>query len=119
MDEILGALLAAGAEDVVLKGIDRGDGMIRNYVASASTGVAEKQELAHAKLPFMTHGTSDAFASAVQRGDVQPSSGRGREHRRRVRPPCDGKRTQYQPNHGERGVSFELNLDELTALTRR
>ena len=27
--------------------------------------------------------------------------------------------TQYQPNHEERGVSFELNLDELTALTRR
>ena len=65
VDEILGALLAAGAKNVVLKGIDRGDGMIRNYVASASTGVAGKQELAHAKLPFMTHGTGDAFASAL------------------------------------------------------
>lgn len=92
VDEILGALLAAGAKNVVLKGIDRGDGMIRNYVASASTGVAGKQELAHAKLPFMTHGTGDAFASALcGRGDGWPSSGRGREHRRRVRPPCDGK----------------------------
>ena len=68
VDEILGALLAAGAKNVVLKGIDRGDGMIRNYVASASTGVAGKQELAHAKLPFMTHGTGDAFAHVFQLG---------------------------------------------------
>ena len=27
--------------------------------------------------------------------------------------------TQYQPHHDERGVSFELNLDELTQLVRR
>ena len=27
--------------------------------------------------------------------------------------------TQFQPNHTERGVSFELNLDELTRLVRR
>lgn len=27
--------------------------------------------------------------------------------------------TQFQPNHTERGVSFELNLDELTRLIRR
>ena len=109
VDEILGALLAAGAKNVVLKGIDRGDGMIRNYVASASTGVAGKQELAHAKLPFMTHGTGDAFASALC-GAVMAG-----------RPLAEAANiaTQYQPNHEERGVSFELNLDELTALTRR
>ena len=66
--------------------------MIRNYVASASTGVAGKQELAHAKLPFMTHGTGDAFASALC-GAVMAGRplAEGREHRRRVRPPCDGK----------------------------
>ena len=119
VDEILGALLAAGAKNVVLKGIDRGDGMIRNYVASASTGVAGKQELAHAKLPFMPHGTGDAFASALC-GAVMAG-----------RPLAEAaniagefvlhvfESTQYQPNHEERGVSFELNLDELTALTRR
>ena len=30
-----------------------------NYVASASTGVAGKIELAHEKLPYMIHGTGD------------------------------------------------------------
>ena len=119
VDEILGALLAAGAKNVVLKGIDRGDGMIRNYVASASTGVAGKQELAHAKLPFMTHGTGDAFASALC-GAVM--AGRPLAEAANIagevgRHAMEG--TQYEPNHEERGVSFELNLDELTALTRR
>ena len=119
VDEILGALLAAGAKNVVLKGIDRGDGMIRNYVASASTGVAGKQELAHAKLPFMTHGTGDAFAStlcgAVMAG--RPLAEAANIAGEFVRHAMES--TQYQPNHEERGVSFELNLDELTALTRR
>ena len=27
--------------------------------------------------------------------------------------------TQYQPHHDERGVSFELNLNELTGLVHR
>ena len=119
VDEILGALLAAGAKNVVLKGIDRGDGMIRNYVASASTGVAGKQELAHAKLPFMTHGTGDAFASALCGAVMagRPLAEAANIAGDVVRPAMES--TQYQPNHEERGVSFELNLDELTALTRR
>ena len=119
VDEILGALLAAGAKNVVLKGIDRGDGMIRNYVASASTGVAGKQELAHAKLPFMTHGTGDAFASALCGAVMagRPMAEAANIAGEFVRHAMES--TQYQPNHEERGVSFELNLDELTALTRR
>ena len=119
VDEILGALLAAGAKNVVLKGIDRGDGMIRNYVASASTGVAGKQELAHAKLPFMTHGTGDAVASALCGAVMagRPLAEAANIAGEFVRHAMES--TQYQPNHEERGVSFELNLDELTALTRR
>ena len=103
----------------VLKGIDRGDGMIRNYVASASTGVAGKQELAHAKLPFMTHGTGDAFASALCGAVMagRPLAEAANIAGEFVRHAMES--TQYQPNHEERGVSFELNLDELTALTRR
>ena len=65
VNELLGALLELGAKNVVLKGIDHGDGKIVNYVASASTGVAGKIELAHEKLPYMIHGTGDAFASAL------------------------------------------------------
>ena len=119
VEVILGALLAAGAKNVVLKGIDRGDGMIRNYVASAATGVAGKQELAHAKLPFMTHGTGDAFASALCGAVMagRPLAEAANIAGEFVRHAMES--TQYQPNHEERGVSFELNLDELTALTRR
>ena len=119
VDEILGALLAAGAKNVVLKGIERGYGMMRNYVAAASTGVAGKQELAHAKLPFMTHGTGDAFASALCGAVMagRPLAEAANIAGEFVRHAMES--TQYQPNHEERGVSFELNLDELTALTRR
>ena len=65
VNDIIDALLLRGAKNVVLKGIDRNDGKIRNYVASAISGASGKQELAHDKLPFMTHGTGDAFASAL------------------------------------------------------
>ena len=118
VDEILGALLAAGAKNVVLKGIDRGDGMIRNYVASASTGVAGKQELAHAKLPFMTHGTGDAFASALcgavmaGRGLAESAEIAGEFVRHAM------VSTRNQPHFEDRGVSFELNLGELTDLVK-
>lgn len=86
VNELLGALLKLGAKNVVLKGIDHGDGKIVNYMASASTGVAGKIELAHEKLPYMIHGTGDAFASAlVRRGDGRPRPGRVGRNRRRVR----------------------------------
>ena len=65
VDDMIDALLDLGAKNVVLKGIDHDDGTIRNYVASADSGASGKQELAHSKLPFMTHGTGDAFASAL------------------------------------------------------
>ena len=109
VDEILGALLAAGAKNVVLKGIDRGDGMIRNYVASASTGVAGKQELAHAKLPFMTHGTGDAFASALCGAVMagRPLAEAANIAGEFVRHAMES--TQYQPNHELRTQSRRID----------
>ena len=75
--------------------------------------------LAHAKLPFMTHGTGDAFASALCGAVMagRPLAEAANIAGEFVRHAMES--TQYQPNHEERGVSFELNLDELTALTRR
>ncbi len=116
VDDIIDALLELGAKNVVLKGIDRADGMIRNFVASSKTGVAGKRELAHSKLPFMTHGTGDAFASALcgalmaGRSLAQSASIAGEFVRHAM------KRTQNQPHHDERGVSFELSLGEMTKL---
>ena len=118
VDEILGALLAAGAKNVVLKGIEHGDGLIHNYVASAASGASGKQELAHSKLPFMTHGTGDAFASALCGALMagRPLAESAHIAGEFVRHAMEN--TQYQPHHDERGVSFELNLDELTQLVR-
>jgi pyridoxine kinase len=116
---IIDALLALGAKNVVLKGVDRQDGIIRNYVASATSGASGKQELAHDKLPFMTHGTGDAFASALCGAVMagRPLAESAHIAGEFVRHAMES--TQFQPNHTERGVSFELNLDELTRLVRR
>ena len=66
----------------------------------------------------MTHGTGDAFASALcgalmaGRPLAESAHIAGEFVRHAM------KNTQYQPHHDERGVSFELNLDELTQLVR-
>ena len=119
VNDMIDALLDLGAKNVVLKGIDHDDGTIRNYVASAASGASGKQELAHSKLPFMTHGTGDAFASALCGALMagRPLAESAHIAGEFVRHAMEN--TQYQPHHDERGVSFELNLDELTQLVRR
>ncbi|OKY93230.1 MAG: pyridoxine kinase [Bifidobacteriales bacterium 56_10] len=118
VNDMIDALLDLGAKNVVLKGIDHDDGTIRNYVASADSGASGKQELAHIKLPFMTHGTGDAFASALCGALMagRPLAESAHIAGEFVRHAMEN--TQYQPHHDERGVSFELNLDELTQLVR-
>lgn len=118
VNDMIDALLDLGAKNVVLKGIDHDDGTIRNYVASADSGASDKQELAHSKLPFMTHGTGDAFASALCGALMagRPLAESAHIAGEFVRHAMEN--TQYQPHHDERGVSFELNLDELTQLVR-
>ena len=116
VDDWLDALLALGAKNVVLKGIDRGDGKLRNFVASASAGVGARVENEHDRLPYMIHGTGDAFASALC-GAVM--AGRGLAESARVagefvRHAMES--TRHQPHFEERGVSFELDLGELTGL---
>ncbi|MDY4678035.1 MAG: pyridoxamine kinase [Bifidobacterium tsurumiense] len=110
----LDALLKLGAKNVVLKGIDRNDGKLRNYVANAEG----HQELVHEKLPYMIHGTGDAFASALcgavmaGRGIADAAHIAGEFVRHAM------ESTRNQPHFEERGVSFELNLGELTTLVR-
>ena len=116
--DLLGALLDLGARNVVLKGIDRGDGLLRNYVACAATGPEAKRELSHVKLPYMIHGTGDAFASALCGAVLagRPLAESARIAGEFVRHAMES--TRNQPNFEERGVSFELNLGELTGLVR-
>ncbi|WEV75927.1 pyridoxamine kinase [Bifidobacterium sp. ESL0800] len=112
----VGALLDMGAKNVVLKGIDRGDGKLRNFVGSASAGASARVELAHDKLPYMIHGTGDAFASALC-GAVMAGKSLGESAQvagEFVRHAMES--TRNQPDFEMRGVSFELNLGELTEL---
>ncbi|WEV68825.1 pyridoxamine kinase [Bifidobacterium sp. ESL0775] len=112
----VGALLDMGAKNVVLKGIDRGDGELRNFVGSASAGASARVELAHDKLPYMIHGTGDAFASALC-GAVMAGKTLGESAQvagEFVRHAMES--TRNQPDFEQRGVSFELNLGELTGL---
>lgn len=115
---LLGALLDLGARNVVLKGIDRGDGMIRNVVASAASGVDARVELTHGKLPFMTHGTGDTFASALCGAVMagRPLTQAARIAGEFVRSAM--AHTPDQPGHAMRGVSFELSLGMLTSLVQ-
>ena len=55
-------LLAKGAKTVVLKGITRDDGIIRNYVAGQDF---EPFCVSNEYVPFMLHGTGDLYASAL------------------------------------------------------
>ena len=88
---MLDALLDLGAKTVVLKGIARGDGLIRNFIAAPGYEVSE---VACELLPFMLHGTGDLYCSALL-GAVM----------------C-GKSLLYKM----RGVSFETVLKEVVAL---
>ncbi|KFI46871.1 pyridoxine kinase [Bifidobacterium bohemicum] len=117
--EWVGTLLDLGAKNVVLKGIDRADGKIRNFVGNAQAGAASRIELVHDKLPYMIHGTGDAFAAALC-GAVM--AGRNLAQAARiagefVRHAMES--TRHQPDFQKRGVSFELNLGELTGLAQK
>ena len=59
---ILNALLDLGAKYVVLKGIQRDDGIIRNFVGGKDMDIVEAS---NEFLPYMLHGTGDLYASAL------------------------------------------------------
>jgi pyridoxine kinase len=109
----LDALLDRGAKYVVLKGIVRGDGLIRNYVAGAEVELAE---VSGELLPFMLHGTGDLYASALLAALMAGQSlFDGVEFASHI--VRDAMRiTSDQPDYEVRGVSFETILGQVTAL---
>lgn len=107
------ALLVKGAKTVVLKGIVRDDGLIRNYVAGQGTAI---EEVSGELLPFMLHGTGDLYASALLAAVMA-----GRTLYASVEFAssfvCDAMRvTSEQPDFEVRGVSFETVLGKVTEL---
>ena len=107
------ALLAMGAKTVVLKGVVRGDGLIRNYLCGADVEFAE---LSSELLPYMLHGTGDLYASALLAAIMC-----GRSLYDATAFAGDFVRdamviTREQPDFEMRGVSFESRLGEVAAL---
>jgi pyridoxine kinase len=111
--EYMDALLGMGAKYVVLKGIAREDGLIRNFMAGNNVEIEEENgEI----LPYMLHGTGDLYAASLLAAVMC-----GRSLKDSVA--FAGKLvhdamivTSRQPDYEIRGVSFESVLGEVTKL---
>ena len=111
--EMIDGLRAKGAKNVVLKGIERGDGLIRNYIEGESV---EFTETANEKLPYMLHGTGDLFTSVLLAAVMA-----GKDLAEATRFASDFvpeamKVTSQQPEFQARGVSFEPLLGKIASL---
>lgn len=110
---LVDALLAKGTKTVVLKGIQRGDGLIRNFVGAHDGSFYEvNNEL----LPYMLHGTGDLYCSCLLAAVMA-----GRTTREAVSFAGSFVHdamtvSAQQPQFKDRGVSFEPLLGKVTAL---
>ncbi|MBQ9069584.1 MAG: bifunctional hydroxymethylpyrimidine kinase/phosphomethylpyrimidine kinase [Eggerthellaceae bacterium] len=111
--ETISALRDRGAKNVVLKGIEHGDGLIHNYVWGDAV---EFTETTNAKLPYMLHGTGDLFASALLAA-VMAGKGLAESTRFAADLTADAMVVSAkQPHFEDRGVSFEPLLGKVAAL---
>ncbi len=114
--ELVDGLLAKGAKTVVLKGIQRGDGQIRNFVGAADGAFFE---VANELLPYMLHGTGDLYCSCLLAA-VMAGRGLGEAVAFAGDLVHDAMLVSAeQPRFRERGVSFEPLLGRVTALLDR
>ncbi|MBQ9021398.1 MAG: bifunctional hydroxymethylpyrimidine kinase/phosphomethylpyrimidine kinase [Eggerthellaceae bacterium] len=110
---IIEGLRNRGAKNVVLKGIEHGDGLIHNYVWGEA---AEFFETTNPKLPYMLHGTGDLFASALLAAVM---AGRGLEDATSFAADFTAEAmvvSAKQPDFENRGVSFEPLLGTISGL---
>ncbi len=110
---LVDALIAKGAKTVVLKGIQRGDGLIRNFVGTAA---GDFFEVNNEFLPYMLHGTGDLYCSCLLAAVMA-----GRTLREAVAFAGDFTHdamivSSKQPEFQARGVSFEPLIGKVAAL---
>lgn len=112
-------LLAAGAKNVVLKGIHReSEAQVHNFVGSRGTNgeCGEIVRVSNAHLPYQLHGTGDVYASALLaaimcgRTVVEAAQFAGELVYDAM------TLSAKQPRYLERGVSFEPLLGKVCAL---
>ena len=113
VQEILDALLEAGAKNVVLKGIIRNDKEISNYIAGQDIKTVK---ITQRLLPYMLHGTGDLYCSSLLAAIMcEKSLQEAVEFAGTF--VCDAmEQTRFQPDYEMRGVSFESVLGEITNL---
>lgn len=112
-NELVSELVALGSKVVVLKGIQREDGVIRNFVGGKDF---ETVQVSNEYLPYMLHGTGDLYASALLAAIMA-----GCAIDAAVRFAGDITHdamivSAKQPNFKDRGVSFETLLGKVTEL---
>lgn len=113
--DIITQLRERGAKNVVLKGIEHGDGLIHNYAWGESIDFTETT---NAKLPYMLHGTGDVFASALL-GAVMAGCSLADATAFAADFTADAMViSAKQPDFENRGVSFEPLLGKVTALLK-
>lgn len=112
--QLMDALFALGAKNIVLKGVQR-DGKMLNFVQSKGE---ELQYTDHVALPFLLHGTGDLYASSLLAA-VMAGKGLVESTRFAGQLVYDAMLiTKDQPDYQRRGVSFELVLGELAELLK-
>ena len=111
---IIDELIAKGAKNVVLKGIQReGENEIRNFVGGVECDVFEVR---NEFIPYMLHGTGDLYCSCLLAGVMAGKSlyeaawFAGSLTRDAI------EVSTKQPHFQERGVSFEPLLGKVAAL---
>ncbi|MDD7401367.1 MAG: pyridoxamine kinase [Eubacteriales bacterium] len=115
-EDILDALLDLGAKNVILKGIERGDGQIVNALKGEKQAYCES---AHPLLPYKLHGTGDLFASIVasayfRKVDLDQAMILAGEMLVKAM-----ELSRYQEGYQERGVSYEPLLVEIGSAINR
>lgn len=108
------ALLAKGAQNVVLKGIKReGENVVRNFIAGQDMDLVQ---VSNEYLPYMLHGTGDVYASCLMAAVM---TGKTLEQAARFAGDFTHDAmivSSQQPDFRARGVSFELILGKVSAL---
>lgn len=115
VESMINMLRNRGAKNVIIKGVDREDGFLRNYVAGRNTPLTE---FVVEKLPVMLHGTGDLFCSCVTAAIMAEKSldtavdfaGKFVHDAMIV--------TLEQPNFMSRGISFEPLLGKVAELLK-
>lgn len=110
-------LIAKGAKNVVLKGVQReGETVIRNFVGGENCDVFE---VTNEFVPYMLHGTGDLYASCLLAGIM---AGRSLYEAAWFAGDLTHDAivvSTKQPHFQERGVNFELLLGKVAALLQK